>query len=357
MTVYDVHQNCERLALLLERWLLRGNRVAIFGLKKHLAAFPFPLVKERLEIYDIPFPEMKVPQAYAKAKVLIEKVLPRLSDIKLRGWHKAAACAAVVYESIQRRGVYVGLMPRHPEWSMDTYSGRSKTLGFNIQGATKDFWITNPAGTPEDAQIHFDWIGADARMAALLSGDDRLLGLSESGDPYASTADFLNEGSDDKLDRSEVKIALLAAINSMDSTAHILDPFPDLRNWIRSCRFRLDRGKSLESVLGRRYKLLPGRKDLSVFNATMQGSIAHAMQLSIRRIWEQMGNRVLAEVHDSIIVTSARSKAAIKSTIDDVARIMTRPFAEVLEDDPRFMVRVSIGTRWKKWKEYKVVSS
>ena len=223
-----------------------------------------------------------------------------------------------------------------------------------IQGAVQSDQITNPSGHFNDGFLHFDWRGADIRIAALLSGDESLLELSEKHDPYQTVADRLNSGASDGVSRDECKIALLKAINSMNTGLLILDLFPRLRSWIIESRRKLDAGKPLYSILNRKFIQLPGKKPLSVFNATMQGSIAHAMQLSIRRVWEHIGERLLAEVHDSIVVTCDPTKTSMKSTIELVTGIMCRPFDGILDSNPVFPVRVSVGEAWRKWDEYKV---
>jgi len=353
-SVYDIGRDSNRFAKLLERLLLKGYKILLSGFKEYLAGFEFPLVRECLEVYDIFLPPMKQPQDIKKGEKVLRKLLPALS-LKPKYWQKVAANAAVVYQGMHNRGVLVGMMHRYPVWSQQTFSGRSKTLGYNIQGATKGDVITNPCGSPEDLQIHFDWRGADIRIAAILSGDAHLLDLSEKHDPYQTVADIINAGSrGEAVTRDECKIELLKTINSMNHRSHILDLFPRLRSWIKEARGKLDRDKPLYSVLKRRFVQLPGRKPLSVFNATMQGSIAHAMQLSIRRVWEVVGDRLLAEIHDSVIVTCPSTKQSLLATIEPVAKIMCRPFEGVLSTNPVFPVRVSVGKQWREWKEYKV---
>ena len=60
---------------------------------------------------------------------------------------------------------------------------------------------------------------------------------------------------------------------------------------------------------------------------------------------------MLAEIHDSIVVTSPPDADAVRSTIRTVTDIMCHPFKGFLESDPVFPVRVSVGRRWKKWKQ------
>ena len=79
----------------------------------------------------------------------------------------------------------------------------------------------------------------------------------------------------------------------------------------------------------------------------MQGSIAQAMQVTIRKVWN-LNFRLLAETHDSI--TIACSKDSLKHTIRVIANIMCRPFSGVLDSNPVFPVRINIGKEWCQWK-------
>jgi hypothetical protein len=78
----------------------------------------------------------------------------------------------------------------------------------------------------------------------------------------------------------------------------------------------------------------------------MQGSIAQAMQLTIRRVWDSQF-RLLAETHDSITVSCRKN--ALSSTIRSIAGMMCRPFDGIMHSNPIFPVRVSIGSEWCKW--------
>ena len=63
----------------------------------------------------------------------------------------------------------------------------------------------------------------------------------------------------------------------------------------------------------------------------------------------------MAEIHDSIVLTCQRpggpiERQQLELMIADVADIMTRPFIGILDDDPYFPVKVSIGDRWRQWR-------
>ncbi len=354
LSIYEIERNIERFSLAIEKLLLRGDKVAISDFKSMLSAFPFPLVTERLEVYDLFVPKLKLPLEYDAAKQLLDKVLASMVKVKPKQWHNVSANASVAYQYLEQRGIYVGGILKHPQWSQHTFSGRSKSTGFNIQGASDDLEIWNPDGRQNDIFINFDWRGADIRVAALLSKDEKLLDISCNSDPYQSVADIINDGASNPLSRDECKLALLSAINALDTSAPILDIFPGLKKWIIESKQQLHADGCLFSILGRKFSLVGDRKDRSVLNATMQGSIAQAMQLAIRRVWEQLGGQLLADIHDSLVVTCPRNKESLLPVVKTVTDIMCNPFRDVLPDDPSFVVRVSVGSSWRKWKEYKV---
>ena len=190
--------------------------------------------------------------------------------------------------------------------------------------------------------VHFDWRAADIRIAAILSGDKHLGDISLNDDPYNYVAKLLD------VERDEAKLALLSTINAMRPDDKILDLFPQVRSWIRDCLQKLALTRSLNSLLGRKFSLQDDRTEKSVFNAIMQGSIAHAMQVSIAKIWQTTDFRLLAEVHDSAILIC--QKGMLPSVINTVTGIMCRPFSGILESNPVFPVRVSVGLKWRQWK-------
>ncbi len=79
----------------------------------------------------------------------------------------------------------------------------------------------------------------------------------------------------------------------------------------------------------------------------MQGTIAHAMHRSIRKVWESLDIYVFADSHDSLSLVVPKS--CIDQTIEIVTSIMVEPFKNTLGDNPRFPVRAYLGKRWKRW--------
>lgn len=288
------------------------------------------------------------------AQAVASRLLDRLSTAKIRPWQKVFANAAVVYQALEQRGVLVGMSLRKPLWSQDTYSGRSKTMSVNIQGVDGDHFLGDPKGSEQDRHICFDWIGADLRVASLLSGDEALCDSFAVSDPYTVLAGLL---SDDNavMSRSDCKRSLLRAVNSFDFEHPVLETiFNGLGRWLRGMRATLQEQSALPSILGRVFQLKKARNNnpLSVINGVFQGSVAHAMQATIKRVWDVYGDRLLVEIHDSLGMVAVPE--AVDTTIEDVAAIMSRPFYGLLDDNPFFPVRVSVGEHFRDWKPVRV---
>ena len=161
------------------------------------------------------------------------------------------------------------------------------------------------------------------------------------------------------LSLKECKTYLLKSINSMDFTSVALSSvYPQLGAWIGRCKRILSKEDSsdqyLETLLKRKFKRANAKNDLAVLNGVMQGSVAHAMQLSMRRIWEEFPQMLIAEIHDSLVVSCHPTKRHVRSTIETVAEIMLHPFKGVLKANPAFPLKVSVGKRWKKWRTMRI---
>ena len=231
-----------------------------------------------------------------------------------------------------------------PIWSMHTFSGRSKAEGFSIQN--QEGPIRNING--DKMFIQFDWVSADMRAVAIMSGDPELNRSFEGSDPYAYMASQI-EG----LERSECKKALLSSIYSLDHSNPAMHFYGGVRKWVIKCQNRLIEQDSLKSILKREFKISDKRNERSVFNATVQGSVAHAMQLCIRRTWDIFPDNILTENHDSLVMTCDDQPDIIKNVISKVSKIMVCPFEGILKTNPRFPIVVSIGKNYKRWQKYK----
>jgi hypothetical protein len=268
--------------------------------------------------------------------------------MKPKYWQVVRSRASVVYANLQRRGVIYGYELKHPIWGR-AYSGRSKCTGFNVQGLRQEH-LTNV--NSDNIYLNFDWVAADMRAVAIMSGDDKLRAAFESSDPYQVLVDHFNSGVEtDKLSRNEGKRLMFKSVYSLDNDNPALDFYDGFKIWISECRAKLRRDGYLKSILGRKFSIAKDRTEKSVFNATIQGSVAHAMQICLRRVWDLFPDNVLTENHDSLVVTCSKDDA--KNKINEISKIMVQPFDGILKNNPQFPIKVSVGSGYKKWNSYR----
>lgn len=329
----------------------RGHDIVTSNFKSILTAYNLPIDKRHYNIYDVHIDTLgliKPREGLDADTILLNKILDKMASSKHHSYQKLISNAAVVYQDLQNTGLYINDTIMHPEWSMMTFSGRSKSLGFNIQGYYEEHKIRTISSTTRDVLLHFDWVSADIRAASLMSGDDLLISSFDKSDPYTMMVDNIG-GS---ITRDECKLFLLKSINSMSIHNNaISEMFPKLDKWIQKC-YEATRGEDgyLETLLHRRFKVANAKNSLAVLNGAMQGSVAHAMQNVIRKVWEIFSINIIAEIHDSIVLCVPNDSVVIRSIIDAVVPIMLYPFADLLDYNPSFPLRVSIGKNWKQWK-------
>lgn len=349
-----IFKSIQKTEKIIRKLILTANAqerpIVLSDFKSHLSAFKLPLDRRAYHVYDLHLPDIKPAADQASDFSLIQKILEKMEARKIYPYQRIMAEAAVVYQDLENAGLIVNYMEKRPIWSQKTYSGRSKTTGFNIQGLSEPLYVTQPGWCENGTLIHFDWICADIRVASLLSQDRKLLSTFDDSDPYTTMMHELNIGSDSKISREESKRYLLKSINSMDFTSVALSEiYPGLGSWIKQCKDLARDGLYLKTILSRKFRRAQAKNELAMLNGVMQGSVAHAMQLTIRRIWERLPTRLVAEIHDSLVMTAADSKD-IRFVIDIVAPIMMHPFEGILDENPAFQFKVSIGKKWKKWK-------
>jgi hypothetical protein len=342
-SIYDITQSIKKHVQWFERSLLNGRTIVTNDFKSILNGFKFELHKEKLSVFDIFDPLPKISNTFEELSNIVNSKLLEMQKCTLYKWQNIIANASIVYESLERQGILVGGLHQYPKWSQHTFTGRSKNIGFNLQGTSADDDISDPSGNQFDLFVNFDWRAADIRIAAILSGDKILSQMSIESDPYMKLSEILD------LPRSECKTMLLRAINAIDIDNPIFQIFPTMKEWMILNKSKLDNGEAVSSILGR--KFFNAEKPRSAFNATMQGSIAQAMQLTIRKVWE-LDFRLLVETHDSI--TIACNKNSLKYVIQTITNIMCRPFFGILNSNPVFPVRVNIGKRWCQWKPFRL---
>lgn len=349
--IAEIDDNKEVIKKLVLGALQKGANVVTSDFKNHIRAFDLPIDNRSYNVYDLALPDVRPADSLAKDTESLKQILEKLVKQKLKEWHKVYANAAVVYQDLENRGIWNNYALEKPIWSQKVFSGRSKTSGFSIQGFTEPHYVIQPGAGDRDVVLHFDWISADIRIAALLSGDTRLEQAFLTSDPYTFMMGEINANSTRQLTREECKIFLLQSINSMDlSSVALTTIYPQLGEWISRCQRVVSEGGALETILGRRFKLAYATSDRAVLNGVQQGSVAHAMQHTIKRVWERFGSRLLMEGHDSLVVSSPPDESEARATMQAVAQIMLYPFEGLIPSNPAFPLKVSIGNRWRKWK-------
>lgn len=323
-----------------------GYDIVTSNFKKTIGTYDLPIDKSEYNVYDIHFDDSSIrpTNSQAKDKVLLERIIERMSNKKPRKYQRLISNAGVAYQYLENRGIYINDELLRPQWSMSTFSGRSKTTGFNIQGFHENCIVRSADTDPGSVLIHFDWIAADIRIASILSQDELLIESFVKSDPYDEMAKILDTS------RQECKIYLLKSINSIDINSEAFAIYEPLGKWLKKCYDMMSNDSNLETVLHRKFKVSESRGHMAVLNGVMQGSVAHAMHNVLRRIWDRIGSYIVAEVHDSIILSVPNQPNIVRSVIDIVLPIMTNPFYGLLDSEPFFPVKVSIGKKWKQWR-------
>jgi len=332
--------------------LRNGHKVVISDFKAHLKPFELPINSRQYDVYDLHLPDLTPKSNATQDAQLLEVLLVSMGKKKLYDYHRLLANAAVVYQLMEDRGVHNNSIPAKPIWSLKTFSGRSKATGFPIQGYTDHTVLSHPGHDPKDLLVHFDWISADLRVAAILSGDDRLEEAFLDSDPYLYMKKFMLAQLGQNVDRETCKLMLLRAINSMDLDSVALTKiYPKLGAWVAKCKeITSEPGGYLDTLLKRRFRVAHAKNPLAVLNGVQQGSVAHAMHAVIRNVWDSVGARLIMEGHDSLVVASGSGPAELKATISRVAQIMLHPFEGLLPNNPAFPLKISVGKEWRKWK-------
>jgi len=348
-TIYDINQDVCKIKSVLTS----GKEILINNLKDHIIGFGVDnSISDSINAYEILEVDGQRDHNIDSARAKAKKRCQMMVSAKKMDWHKVKAGASKVYAHLEKKGILYNYSPTYPAWDTKLFSGRSRTSGFSIHGASKDDMIANING--DDLYINFDWVAADIRIVSYLSKDKVLLESFEDGDPYSYIAKMLNADSDsDEISRDESKRALLATIYSMDIDNPLLNLFESLRPWMVESLKRFDKDGYLSSVLGRRFRISKDRTKKSVFNAVIQGSVAHAMQNVMYKAWLKYPNKILTENHDSLVVTCKENNSQMRKIIEYVSAIMLRPFDGILEDEMIFPVSISIGKKYKRWKFYK----
>ena len=317
--------------------------ICINDFKTHVKTFNLPKCVN-YDIYDLNLPHLdhKCLGNIRKGLINIAKIVVRR---KPKQWNKLLANSSVVYQYLEDRGVFHGYRRVFPRYSIETFAGRSKTMSFNLQGTTDKFDIRHIE--ENGYQVQFDWIGADLLIAAYMSGDKEMLGSFDNSDPYTKMAKLLNSS---QFPREQCKRDFMRAIYSLSVNHPILELFPTFKKWMISRITQMREDGYLISLLGRKYRI-KGDNELSVFNAQFQGGVAHAMQATLIRLFDDFSQNLLAEVHDTIVLVC--KGVDLKELIEEVGQIMLCPLKGYVDNPPIMPVKISIGKRWRKWKGFR----
>lgn len=273
-------------------------------------------------------------------------------------YQKLISNVSTIYKKLQQSGLYHNYKKVTPVWSVKTFSGRSKSSGFNIQGFYDNDMI-RPSDMDGDVVLaHFDWIGADIRIAGLLANDEVLNSSFSDSDPYLHMMQTVNNGIENDgesgLSRDECKNYILKSINSMDYEGNALSSiYPKLVDWLRFLDNDISRTGKSSSILGRKFTISDDRGKLAILNGIMQGSVAHGMHNVLCRLWPKLGLKIIADIHDSLVVACYRQE--LEQLIEMVVDIMKYPFDGLLPNNPIFPVKVSVGNLWKEWEFKQIV--
>jgi hypothetical protein len=269
-------------------------------------------------------------------------------------WQRLLGDATLSYIALQRRGVRHGGLEVYPNYDLTTVNGRSRTTGFNIQGQGDGEDISH-VDEHKVFYVHADWIAADIRAAALISGDQDMIKSFETSDPYTDMAEIAGRP------RSEFKNkVVLPGLYSLNLNSEIFNYYPDFKKWATESLDKMDSQGYLTSILGRKcyvkgtteQEILDSRRQ--VFNAQMQATVAHAMQNSIIQLSKRLPRHILTEMHDSIVLCCTKDE--LKTVVETVRDVMLYPLRDIIPSDPAFPLKVSIGRKWREWtllKEYR----
>lgn len=330
-----------------------GHEIITSDFKRAIKAFELPIDSRDYNIYDIHLTKSMPYTGSNNDMEIIKKAADKIYDnYKTSNYQKLLSNVSVVYQDLENRGLILNDINVRPIWSLQTYSGRSKSLEFNIQGYSDNDYVRAPNVVSRSVLIHFDWISADLRAAAILSKDNRLVDSFLKSDPYTILMDHINNNAtDSQMSREECKLFMLKSINSMDTNDILYKAYPKLCDWIESIRTLTgDSDGYAQTIMHRRFKMSSAKNALAVLNGAMQGSVAHAMHNVLRNVWLKCGSSIVADIHDSLVLSVPEDQRVINATIDTVLPIMMYPFEGLLPDSHCFPVKVSIGRKWKKWK-------
>jgi len=328
----------------LIRKVFNSKTVVCNDFKAHLECFNMEL-ELKYNVYDVK-PSGSI--AHKDTESTKKELLKDIMAFKEAGtpiWSKIVAEASVVYQYLQNKGVKYFHKVEHPVFRLDTYTGRTRSLGFSIHNKTAKYPIKHIDYT-HNTFVHFDLVSADIRCGGILSGDEELMKVYENSDPYTFIADLA------QIDREVVKSEFLPALYRLDFEDPTLAFFPGFSKWIKDLS---DSAASdgVDTLLGRKF-FIDSKHDIkSVVNSALQGSVAQVMQCIMIKIFKIDRNILMTDIYDSVVCASPRSAAS--DIVREVGKIVYNPMECILDSNPTFPYKVSVGLEWCRWEHLKTV--
>lgn len=334
--LYDVYKNLEFLTHIISS----GPTI----INDAISHFRYLDIKCMPNIYEI----IRYGRIKATNEIQMKKKLCKyaiMMNKNIRPWMKIKGQSAYIYSKIEKRGIKCNNKLYYPKYDTKTFTGRSRTSGFNIQGATKEYPIEHPDNN-NSIMIHFDWVSADIRMAGFLANDNIINNTFDNSDPYDYACKLLNN-EEFNISRNECKIEILKSLYALNPNNPIIDLFPDLKEWVNKKIDEYNSNKVFNTIAG-----MPIGKgnNKSCFNAIIQGSVAESIQSAMCQIWNKYEN-ILTETHDALIICS--DKNSVDKWIKIGKMIMMNPLNNSDIAGPSMPVHVNIGKKWKNWKRFR----
>tara|TARA_R100001244_G_scaffold25113_2_gene25410 strand:- start:71689 stop:72834 length:1146 start_codon:yes stop_codon:yes gene_type:complete len=335
--LYEVEQNFKTI-----KGILCDYKVVVSGFKDYVKCFKLNHL-EKHQVYDAPgLPIRGVAEVVPMKKLLIEG-LKKFLGCEALLWNKVLADSQFVYSHLETAGYWQD-KARNPTYEF-AYTGRSKSIGDNIQGASTGAEIYSN-NVRHDTFVCFDWIAADLRAASILSQDVQLKNSFIESDPYTHLQQQLASS---EITREDCKLELFRSFYSINYENPILEIYPDFAKWMKETSDKIEEQGYSESILNRKFTIEKERTKKSCFNAQVQGSVAHAMQNTIYRVFKAYPQNLMAEIHDSLVLSCPAK--AVDEIIQTVSKIMLKPFEGILQSSPTFPIKVLKGKKWKMWEE------
>lgn len=336
--LFDAYNNCNIIKDIIQK-----NKVVLSNFKQFLKGFEFNL-NRYYDVYDVCLDNPQYSNSISKDKTNLVQSILSMTKCGIEEWQNIYALSQIAYYYLEKNGLYCNGKKIYPKYE-STYSGRSKCKIHNMYNDTYDICHRN---YEYDYYICLDWIAADLNIIGILSKDEELLRSFDNNDPYIDMCNKLNL---DSSYRNDCKREFFRALYSAEYNADIIKCYKNVPKWMNKSITDITKNGYSRSILGRKFCLDDNRDIKSAFNAKIQGSVAHAMQSTIYRTYKLFPDNILCEVHDSLILCC--NKNDMKSIITEIVNIMMYPFEDILDDNYKFPVKISIGNQWKKFRQFR----